>query len=337
MTLRVLILAPFSGESLNRLRDAEVDVSYESWLESGQLQDPEKLGHRINTEETDAVVVEADFLFAETFDAAPGLKFAGICRTATNQIDVEAATARGILVVNTPGRNANAVAELTLALMLATARRMAESDRYVRARKWESPTEPYSDLRGSELNGKVAGIIGLGAIGRLVAGLCNAFGMQVLAFDPFVTPREAEGFKVTWTELDFMLEVADFVTLHAPPSGDGSPLLDSARMRRLKPGSILINTASAELVDQDALAQALRTGRIAGAGLDIFPSHPVEPSYPLLDMPNVVLTPHIGGATDETVARHSAAMTDDLLRFLRGERPCNLVNPAAWERRRGQG
>ncbi len=333
--MRALILAPFSRESLDRLAASGIDVVHESWLESGELQDPEQLGARIASEKFDTVVVEADFLFEETFAAAPGLRLAGICRSATNQVDVDAATAHGIAVINTPGRNAEAVAELTVALMLATARRIPETDRYIRERNWESPTAPYSSMRGVELNGKVAGIVGLGAIGLRVASLLNAFGMNVLGYDPFVSPSDANREHVTWTELDFMLESADFVTLHAPSPDDGSPLLTGDRIAKMKRGAILVNTASAELVDQDALVSALSSGRLRAAGLDIFPSHPVEPTNPLLDLPNVVLTPHIGGATDETIARHSAAITEDILRFAQGERPLNLVNEPVWEQING--
>ncbi len=332
---RVLILAPFSAEGLDALAAGGFSTAHESWLETGELQDPEELGKRLDGGGFDAVVVEGDFLFSETFDAAPDLKFAGVCRSAVNQVDVEAATARGIVVVNTPGRNANAVAEMTLALMLAVMRRLAEGDRYVRGRKWDSPVAPYSQLRGSELGGRTLGIVGLGAVGRRVAVLAGGFGMNVLAYDPFVTPQEADTANATWTDLDFMLEVADVVTLHAPSPDDGEPLLGRSRVNGMKDGAVLINTAAAELVDQKALADALRSGKLAGAGLDIFPSHPVDPSYPLLDMENVTLTPHIGGATGETIARHSHAMAQDLIAFSRGERPLNLINPDVWERRRG--
>jgi D-3-phosphoglycerate dehydrogenase len=328
--MRVLILAPFSEESLTRLGDAGITAVHESWLESGELQDPELLGARLNYEGFDAVVVEADFLFAETFDAAPGLKLVGICRSATNQIDLEAATERGIAVINTPGRNASGVAELTLGLMLAAARRIAELDRYVRGRHWDSPTTPYREFRGTELGGKTVGIIGLGAIGRRVADLCNAFGMNVIGHDPFVSPAQAAKVNVIWVELAALLETADFVTLHAPPADDGSFLLDAERITAMKSGAILVNTASAELVDETALVDALATGKLSAAGIDIFPTHPVDPSNPLLDLPNVVLTPHIGGATEDTILRHSAAITGDLIRFNRREKPVNMVNHEAW-------
>ncbi len=332
--MRVLILAPFAAESLAELRE-EMDAVYESWLETGKVQDPVELGARLRDGRFVAVVVESDFLFSETFDAAPGLRFAGVCRAALNQVDISAATGRGIVVVNTPGRNANAGAEHTVGLMLAVARRTAEADRYVRGRRWESPSEPYRSLRGVELGGKVAGIIGLGVIGRRVAALCNAFGMHVLAHDPFVARADAEKAGAVWSELDFLLESSDFVTLHAPPPDDGRPLLDAGRIGRMKAGAVLVNTASADLVNQAALVDALRSGRLRGAGLDIFPTHPVKPSDPLLGLESVVLTPHIGGATDETVERHSASMAVDLIRFKNGEKPLHMVNPEVWNRLRG--
>ena len=331
--MRVLVLAPFSSESLEELRE-EAEVIHESWLETGVIQDPEELGERLRSDGFDAVVVEADFLLAETFSRAPRLRFAGICRSATNQIDTEAATKLGIAVVNTPGRNANAVAEHTLALMLAVSRRVAEADKFVRGRRWELPTQPYTRLRGVELGGKTVGIVGLGAIGRRVAELCNGFDMNVLAYDPLVTPRQAQDAGAVWSDLPLLLESSDFITLHAPPLPGGTLLLDSALMARIKEGAFLINTASADLVDHATLVRMLQTGTLGGAGLDIFRTHPVEPSDPLLDLENVVLTPHIAGATEDTVARHSASMAVDLIRFKAGKRPFNMVNSEVWEHRR---
>ena len=333
--MRALVLAPFSAPAIAELQAAGVDVVHEDWLETGTMQDPEELGARLKGDRIGAVVVEGDFLFAETFDLAPELGFAGICRAAVNQIDVEAATERGVVVVNTPGRNAAAVAELTIGLMLAVARRIPESDKYVRSGSWESPTGPYRELRGRELAGKLAGVVGLGAIGRRVSALCNALGMNVVGYDPIVQPSVAERHGATWCDLEFLIESADVITLHAPPQGDGVPLLTAERMDRVKRGAILINVSAPELVDQDALETALRSGRLGGAGLDIFPTHPVEPSYPLLSLENAVFTPHIGGATRETISRHSMAIVEDLLRYRAGKRPVNLVNPDVWEHRRG--
>ena len=300
--MRALVLAPFSAPEIAELQAAGVDVVHEDWLETGTLQDPEELGVRLASDRIGAVVVEGDFLFVETFDLAPELGFAGICRAAVNQVDVEAATKRGVVVVNTPGRNAVAVAELTLGLMLAAARRIPESDKYVRSGSWASPTGPYRELRGRELAGKLAGVVGLGAIGRRISALCNALGMNVVAYDPLVPPSVAERHGATWCDLDFLIESADVITLHAPPPDDGGPLLTADRIDKMKRGAILINVSAPELVDQNALETALRNGRLGGAGLDIFPTHPVEPSYPLLSLENVVITPHIAAPPTKRLA-----------------------------------
>lgn len=331
--MRALILAPFSDDGIAALRKF-ARVVHEDWRLTGKMWDPRELGGRLDAESFDAVIVEHDFLFDETFEAAPSLKLAGICRAAVNQIDVEAASARGVAVINTPGRNANAVAELALALMFALARRVTEADSYVREGRWQSPADPYKSLRGSELSGKTVGIVGFGATGRRVAAICIAIGMQVLVHDPLVNPSAIRDAGADPRDLGELLSSADFVSLHAPPQPDGKPIIDAADLATMRASAFLVNTAAAELVNTDALAHALRSGRLAGAGYDVYETAPVEPTHPLLRIDRVILTPHIGGATDETIARHSRSIVEDLRRFSRGERPLNLVNQEAWEHRR---
>jgi D-3-phosphoglycerate dehydrogenase len=162
--------------------------------------------------------------------------------------------------------------------------------------------------------------------------------MNVLVHDPYVDSDAVEAFGASARTLDDLIRVADVITLHAPPADDGVPLLGTGRIAAMKAGSIVINTASAELVDTDALAAALADGRLAGAGYDIFETAPIEPDHPFLSLANVVITPHIGGATDETIERHSRMISEDLGRYARGETPVNLVNPDVrdvWARRHG--
>lgn len=333
--MRALILAPFASDSLAAL-GVFAQFGHEDWRETGTIWDPRDLGARLDEESFDTVVVERDFLFAETFEAAPSLGVAAICRAALNQIDLDAATQHGVVVINTPGRNASAVAELAVGLMFSLARRIPEADRYVRGGCWESPSGPYVALRGSELAGKTAGLLGFGATGRAVAALCAALGMTALAYDPLVEDEEIARASVRPVGFDRLLAEADFVSLHAPAPPDGRPLIDRDAISRMRVGAYLVNTASAELVDSTALADALRAGVLAGAAVDVFETSPVEPGHPLLSAPNLVLTPHLGGATDETIDRHSRMVVDDLRRIDSGERPVNLVNPAVWERRRGR-
>ena len=326
---RALVLAPFSAEHLERLRQT-VDTSYESWMETRSLYDPEGLADRINRDLVTILVVEADFVFEEVFAQAAGLRFVGVCRNSTRQVDTDAATEHGVVVVNTPFRNAEAVAEHVLGLMLSLARRLPAAHRYVADGRWDSPVEPYISMRGIELAGRTVGVLGLGAIGRRVAALTSGIGMRVLAFDPYVA-EFPEG--VGRADLPDLMRSADFVAVTLPATASTRGVLGSDLLALMKPTSYLVSTSDASVLDQAAAVAALREGRIAGAAFDVFETHPISPDSPLLGLDDVVLTPHLGGATQETIGRHSRMMTDDVLRFLAGERPIHLINTAVWERR----
>ena len=218
---RALILAPFGEAQLARLL-RRVDVNYESWMETRALWDPEELGLRLREDGCDILVVEVDFVFEEVFEAAPGLGLVGVCRAATNHVDVEAATRHGVLVVNTPGRNAQAVAEHTLGLMFSLARRIPEGHGYVTNGHWRNPLEPYMSLRGIELSGRTLGVVGLGAVGRRLASIANGIGMSCIAHDPYLSPP-VEGVRLV--ELDDLLAEADFVSIHAPLTATTWPLI----------------------------------------------------------------------------------------------------------------
>ncbi len=326
--ISALILAPFSPTYLEKLQQS-IEVTYESWLETRRIYDPDKLASRLNNEQIDILVIESDFVFEEVFEQATSLRFVGICRSATNHIDIEAATRHGVAVVNTPSRNAQAVAEHALGLMLSLARKIPAAHQYVAKGRWQNPVEPYLTMRGVELAGRTLGIVGLGAIGRKLAAICFALEMTVMAYDPYV---EAAPPNVTLKDLDELLVKSDFVSVHVPLTEETESMLDSRRLALMKPSAFLINATDSSVVDQDALVEALREKRISGAALDVFETHPVDPHNPLLSLDNVVLTPHLGGATEETIERHSQMMTGDILRFMRGERPNNLVNPEVWQR-----
>ena len=322
-----LILAPFVVGELRRLR-ARLYVEYESWMDSRRMHDPDELAAKLNGLRASVLVVELDFVFEEVFEAVPSLKFVGICRASTSHVDIEAATANGVAVVNTPGRNAQAVAEHALGLILALARRIPEGHSYVTGGRWLNPVEPYVEMRGVELRGKTLGIVGLGAIGRRLAEMAGAIGMKCMAYDPYVdVPPPGVRLK----QLDEVLAGSDFVSIHAPLTAETEGLIDSRGLSLMKPTAFLVNLSDARIVDRDSLVDALESRNIAGAALDVFETHPIAPDHPLLGLDNVILTPHVGGATEETIERYSKMMTDDTLRFLDGERPLNLVNPDVWE------
>jgi phosphoglycerate dehydrogenase-like enzyme len=291
------------------------------------LADPDELTSRLNTEKFDVLVVEADFVFEETIQEATSLKLIGICRASTNAVDIDVATEAGICVINTPGRNAQAVAEHALGLMMALARNIPASHEYTKQGHWQDPTEPYLSMRGVELGGKTLGIIGLGAIGRHLAKIVTGIGMSVVGCDPYVSNPPLG---VQMSELENLMSTSDFISVHVPLNSDTDSLVDAAMLSRMKQSAYLISCSDSAIIELKPLVDILRNNKIAGAAFDVFETHPIAPDNPLLKLDNVILTPHIGGATDETIERHSDMITDDIIRFLDGQRPVNLVNPEAW-------
>ena len=326
-----LILAPFSQSALETL-GRTLSVTYESWTDTRKLYSPEEMWRRITTDHFEILVVEADFIFAEVFQNSTPLKFLGVCRNSLDHVDVEAATAQGVVVVNTPGRNAHGVAELTMGLILSLARDMPNLNSYVKDGRWENPVEPYITNRGVELRGKTLGIIGLGTIGRTVARLAKGFGMKVLAHDPLIANSGGKTSGVPLETLENVLRLSDFVSVHTPNGPDTEGLLDRDRLGLLKRGSYIVNTAAYTIIEEGALVEYLTAGHIAGVALDVHRTHPIHPSSPLLGLKNVILTPHIGGATDGTVERQSNAMVDDIFRYLHRLKPRHLVNREVWRR-----
>jgi phosphoglycerate dehydrogenase-like enzyme len=324
--VRALILAPFSDRYLARLR-RRLDVVYESWLDTHALQDPEDLGARLAREDVAVLVVEADFVFAEVFDAAPRLRLVGVCRNALNQVDVENATAHGVAVTHAPGRNTNAVAEMTLALMLSLARKIQQASATNASGDRAGPALGYERFRGREIAGATIGVVGFGQIGHEVARKCAALGARVVAHDPYVPERHIRRLGATAVSLDELVSAADFVSLHVPDSEATQGMFSTEVIARMKPSAFLVNTSGGAVVDLDALAEALHAGRIAGAALDVFPGHQLPAGSPLRSAPGVVLTPHIGGATDETIERHSRMMTGEIERLLSGRPLRHVVNP----------
>ena len=329
---RALILAPFSQDALDSLGHALSSVTYESWTDTRRLYPPQELSERINMEGISILVVEADFVFDEVFQQSKPLKLLGVCRNSLDHVDVEAATEHGVAVVNTPGRNSQGVAELTISLMLSLARGISHLSGYVKEGRWEDPTEPYISMRGVELHGRTLGIIGLGSIGRKVARLARAFGMHIMAYDPYIgTPGSKKAGALLGT-LEQVLESSDFLSIHTPGTSDTERMLDRRRLGMMKAGSYIINTAAYHVIEEEALVEYLKSGHLAGAALDVHRTHPIPPSNPLLKLENVILTPHIGGATDGTVERQSWAIVDEIHRFLEGRRPRHLVNREVWRK-----
>jgi phosphoglycerate dehydrogenase-like enzyme len=271
------------------------------------------------------------------FDAAllaelPNLELIAVTGTGYNQIDVDAATERAILVCNSPGRSSQSVAELSMLLLLGTMRHLPRADQAVRRGDW---ADPWGTLQAHDLSGKTLGILGLGNIGPTMARLAHAFGMRVLAWSQNLTVERAAAAGAEYRPLDELLAESDAVSIHLRLSPRTRGLLDERRLARMRPGAVLVNTSRGEIFDEAALVAALREGRLS-AGLDVFNQEPLPTSHPLLSLPNVVLTPHIGSVTEETSRRWVEGAVENVAAYVAGH-PVNVINPDAVDKRTRRG
>lgn len=322
----VLVTRPVPGDALDRLREtADVEV-----MPSRQAPPRAELLRLVAGR--DGVLVVGDRVDDELLDAA-GARLRGIAQFGVgyDNVDVAACTRRGVAVGNTPGVLSGTTAEIAWALILATARRITEAERLVRAGGWGAAG--FGALMGVDVGGATLGIVGMGRIGQEVARRALGFRMEVLyhqrrRLDPAIE-RELNATYVPFEEL---LGRSDFVSIHAPATPETRHLMDAAAFARMKPGSILINTSRGTLVDQAALLAALDAGRLRAAGLDVTDPEPIPADHPLVGRDDVVVLPHIGSATHATRAKMTEMCVKNLLAALRGERMPWVVDPAVYDR-----
>lgn len=274
--------------------------------------------------DVDGYIAGLDEVDASVIQAANRLRVVSRYGVGIDRVDIVEATRRGIVVTNTPGSNSVAVAELTIAFMLALARHLLRADEGIRRGEW-----PVLD--GIGIRGKTMGLIGLGSVGRAVALLLRGFGCRILASDPFVRPEIAEQHHVRLAPMEELLPQADFVSLHAPVTPSTTGMVSREFLERMNPGAFLINTARGELIDEPALIAALKSGHLGGAALDCFSKEPPDKDNPLLLLPQVIVTPHTGSHTDEAVNQMGRMSLENCLAVLREERPLHIVNPDVFE------
>lgn len=320
MPYTVLVTAPRLADAGVRLLEAaSASVHY-----LPEADDPRALHALLATLPVDAVISRTVDLSGAAIDACPTLKVISKHGVGVSNIDVAAATARGIPVYVTPGANAQSVAELTLALMFAAARRVPWMDRELRAGRWARAQD------GMELQGRTLGIVGFGQVAQRVARVCLALGMRVAAFDPALAGAAARPADVDCCDtLDALLAASDVVSLHIPLTAQTRGLIGAAQLAAMKPGAILVNTARGEVVDEAALVAALRSGQLHAAGLDTMAVEPLPADSPLLALGNVVLTPHVGGSTPAALAAMASGAVRNVLGYLQGTPPAPAwcVNP----------
>jgi D-3-phosphoglycerate dehydrogenase len=304
---RILVSDKLGSAALERLKEhSDVTVDIKTGLSRDELiaiiPDYDALIVRSGTQVT-----------ADVLAAGKKLRVVGRAGVGVDNIDVKSATMHGVVVMNTPGANSIATAELTMGLMMAVSRNIPQAHASLGAGEWRR-----GDFVGGQLYRKVLGIIGFGRVGKLVAARAKAFGMDVLAYDPIALEETGRELGVMLVELDELLAQADYVTLHAALTPETAKLINADTIRQMKDGAILINAARGKLVDEEALAEALRSGKLAAAAVDVYSSEPPQAANPLLSLPNVVHIPHLGASTREAEREVGIQIAGQVVSALRG-------------------
>jgi D-3-phosphoglycerate dehydrogenase / 2-oxoglutarate reductase len=323
---RALVTAPVRGPGLELLHEL-ADLVIDPWIDQQPIRiyNAEQLAERAAAEEATILIVEADSCKGVVFEQ-PLFAVASTRGDPTN-VDVAAATAAGVPVLRAPARNADAVAELAVALLLAVNRGVVRADSDVRTgQTYRDGTIPYQRFRAWQLAGRTAGIVGLGAVGRALAWRLEGLGMHVVSSDPYAPDATHS--------LEKLLEISDVISLHAPVTPETTGMIGADQFAAMRDGVIFLNTARAQLHDGDALVAALGSGKVGGAGLDHFVGENLAVDDPLTTFANVVLAPHIGGATYDTESNHTLTIAEDLLRLRAGVTPRHIVNPEVLTRSR---
>jgi D-3-phosphoglycerate dehydrogenase len=304
--VKVLVASRIHEDGIKLLKSSGVEVTYVEEPPENELVNLIKGHHGL-------IVRSKPVVTRRVIEAADQLLVIARAGVGVDNIDVEAARERGIEVLNSPEATVTSVAELAVGLMLAVARKIAFSDRKMRAGEW---VKKYAE--GMELSGKVLGVIGAGRIGSIVARICRfGFNMQVLYYDPVRNPKLEEETGAKYATLEEVLKTADIVTIHVPLMPETKHLINEEKLKLMKKTAILINTSRGAVVDTNALVKALREGWIAGAGLDVYEEEPLPPGHPLTTLDNVVLTPHIGASTHEAQARAGVLIAEKVIGFFK--------------------
>jgi (S)-sulfolactate dehydrogenase len=314
MTKRVLVADDLSPEAVRILQEAGLAVDVKVGLKADELE-------RVIGEYDALAVRSATKVTAKLLDKAERLRVIGRAGVGVDNVDLAAATRRGVVVMNTPGGSSTTVAELALAMILALSRHLAAATASVRAGKWEK-----KKFQGHELAGKTLGVVGVGNIGSVLVDRARALKMRIVAYDPFLSPEAAAKLGAELVDLEGVWREADVVSLHVPLTDGTRHLVNAATLAKMKPGALLVNCARGGIVDERALADALASGHLGGAALDVFEQEPPSADHPLFALSNVVVTPHIGASTEEAQAAVAVAIAEQLAAYLNVGEVKNAVN-----------
>lgn len=323
----ILITAAFDAQQVLRLQEAHDVVQVESTSAGASLA---KMNLSKELRSANVIIAELDMVDADTLALAPNLELVVSCRANPVNVDLEACSARGIPVATTPGRNAVVTADFSFALLLATVRKVSESERWLRSGAWspEHTFEPYERFRSVGLAGRTIGIVGGGNVGRRVMKRALGFDMNVLVYDPFLKDGDL-GTEAKIVDLPTLMRDSDVVSIHAPLTPETIGLIGADELALMKPSAFLINAGRAAIIEEEPLMQMLREKRIAGAGFDVFHEEPISIDSELFTFENVTLTPHIAGASDDVIGEHSRISVDIISAWHTGTNIPFVANAAA--------
>lgn len=312
--IRVLVADDVNEDRLAPLRDAGIEVVKETNLP------PEQLKEKIK--QFDAVIVRsATKISADIMETAVRLRVIGRAGVGVDNIDVKAATQRGIVVMNAPDGNTITTAEHTIALLVSLSRNIAQAHQLTQQGKWDKKS-----FVGVELNGKTLGVIGLGRIGKHVSSIAKGFGMNVCGYDPFISESNARESGIALESLENLLQKSDFITIHTPVTDETRGIIGPSAFAAMKDGVRIVNCARGGLINEDALINAIKSGKVAGAALDVFETEPLPPDSPLLNNPKIVTTPHLGASTKEAQEGVASIVAEQIRDFLLTGELRNAVN-----------
>lgn len=311
----------FDPEFQEKIESLVDELRIEDWIENGKLYTSNELLEKVKNENIEILICEAEVMKEDFFESVSGLKLICCVRGNPVNIDVEAALRADIPVTACPARNATAVTELAIGLMIAVARNIVLGQKIVQNGEWKG-LEGVVGAKGIELEGKTVGIIGLGAIGYKVAKILKVIGMKILIYDPYANADRVKDVEGKIVDLETLMKESDFVTIHAVYNNETKGLVNADLISLMKPTAFFINTARSRIVDEKALVQALIDKKIAGAAVDVYNIEPTgRKGSPYKGLTNVITTPHIGGSTEEVTGHYSEMVYEDIKDFLDGNTP----------------
>lgn len=325
--MKALVTAQLTEKGI-QLLSQHLSLSFGGWGYEGIKLTPEQLVERAQGYEI--LIIGYEDINEYVLQNLPNLKYIACTRGGIENIDVEMVKRYGVVLSNTPGRNASAVADLTLGLMISVSRFIPQTYRLIMDRRWDevpwdiAGNTPFKRFAGWELEGKTLGLIGYGAIGKKVAKRALGFDMNIVVYDPYLSQQHVEGV-AKLVDLDSLLAQSDFVSLHCKLSQQTHGLINKQALSKMKESSYLINTARGGLVVEEDLFVSLKEKKIAGAALDALIEEPMQQNHPFLELTNLIVTPHIGGASHDILNHQTAMILEDVLYFLDGKRPIHAI------------